>query len=535
MCILKGFKPNQHLLSLACLLFPVACHQSSADQQSSLQASEAFQIAKNEYLTQVSLDSNIQSLPPTIPQQAYHTPSIDSEKIEFWQRLTGLYALPNINRRSIDQEIRWLVQNPNYLQRVQLRAAPFFPYILEQITINHIPGEIALLPIIESAFQAHAHSPKQAVGIWQFIPATGKRYGLTQDWWYDGRMDIHASTQAALKYLKKLHKQFDNDWLLAIAAYNCGETKVSKLRKKNRLQNKKTDFWSLPLPRETRSYVPRLLAISRLFAHPEQYQIERLPVSETNPLRAVSTDMRMDLAIVAEMIDLPLHQLYKLNPGFKRWATSSAQHHTLLIPSDKAELFSAAVASRNQDELIQVITHQVTDNETLGYIAEQYSANTTEIVHYNNLPNSTIHTGKMLQIPIATRTLSSYREAIASAATLPKQNADKAGIRYTVQPKDTIWDIAKIFSVSMKALAEENGLRSKNMLYSGQTLIIPATESGDSLFHYTVQKGDSLSLIAIRFNVKIAHLRQWNASTMGKYLKPGQKLVVRLSDSVENT
>lgn len=533
MCRLKGFKPNQRLPRLACLLFLVACHQSLADHPSSLEASEAFKIARNEHLTPVSLGSNTHSPPITVSQQAYHTPSTDSEKIEFWQRLTGLYALPNIKRRSINQEIRWLVRNPDYLERVQLRAAPFFPYILEQITINHLPGELALLPIVESAFQAHAYSPKHAAGIWQFIPATGKRYGLRQNWWYDGRMDIHASTQGALKYLTKLHKQFNNDWLLAIAAYNCGEAKVSKLRKRNRQQNKKTDFWSLPLPRETRAYVPRLLAISRLFAHPEQYQIKRLPVSEINSLQAVSTDMRMDLAIVAEMIDLPLHQLYKFNPGFKRWATNSAQTHTLLIPSDKAELFSAAVANRNQDELIQVITHQVTENETLGHIAEQYNANTTGILHYNNLSSSKIRAGKILQIPIPTRTLSSYQEAIASAAILPKQDADKAGIRYTVQPNDTIWDIAKMFSISREALAKQNGLKPKSMLYSGQKLVIASmsTEEEGALFHYTVQKGDSLSLIAMRFNVKIASLRRWNASTMGRYLKPGQKLVVRLSNS----
>ena len=189
-------------------------------------------------------------------QAKIQNPPEIEEYSNLWNRLFSLYALPQISHPKIDVEIRWFVKHPEHLSRVQKRAEPYLYDIVEQVEENNIPGEIALLPVIESAFRPYAFSHGSAVGIWQFMPDTGKRFGLKRNWWYDGRRDVYASTRAAMGYLNLLNEQFDNDWLLTLAAYNSGEGRVAKAIRKNKKEQKPTDFWHLKLPRETRAYVP---------------------------------------------------------------------------------------------------------------------------------------------------------------------------------------------------------------------------------------------------------------------------------------
>ena len=212
-----------------------------------------------------------------------------------------------------------------------------------------MPAEIALLPIVESAYDPFAYSHGRAAGLWQFVPATGKRFGLKQDWWYDGRRDILDSTAAALDYLQYLHKRFKGDWLLALAAYNSGEGTVSKAQRKNRKKGKPVGFWDLALPGETRDYVPKLIALKQLVATPSVYGIKLEGVPNRPYFAVVETAAQIDLAVAADLAGLELDKLYRLNPGFNQWATSPDGPHRLLIPVDQADMFRQAVADNELD------------------------------------------------------------------------------------------------------------------------------------------------------------------------------------------
>ena len=251
-----------------------------------------------------------------------------------WDRLFALYALPPVDHPDIDRELSWFANHPAYLERAQNRAEPFLYSIVKLVEKKNVPGEIALLPIVESAFQPNVVSPAKAAGIWQFIPSTGTNYGLKRSHSYDGRRDVYASTKAAIKYLKKLHGDF-GDWLLAIAAYNCGEGAVGRAIRRNQAAGLPTDFWSLNLPTETRAYVPKLLAVSRLFADAEKYGISLKDLPNMAKYKPVKVSNQLDLALAADAAGISLDKLYELNPGFRgQYADVDGSYH-LYIPAEK--------------------------------------------------------------------------------------------------------------------------------------------------------------------------------------------------------
>ena len=217
------------------------------------------------------------------PAQLYHTNSeryLDNHteipqpvERDLWNRIRAGFQLEDMDHPRIQRELNWYARHPEYMERVAERAQPYLHFIVEEFEKANIPSEIILLPIVESAFQPFAYSHGRAAGIWQFIPGTGRRFGLEQNWWYDGRRDVYASTMAAIKYLTSLNKQFDGDWMLALAAYNSGSGTVKRAIRRNKRQGKPTDFFSLHLPKETRAYAPKLMALKKLIANPEKYDM----------------------------------------------------------------------------------------------------------------------------------------------------------------------------------------------------------------------------------------------------------------------
>jgi len=215
-------------------------------------------------------------------------PQASEVELDLWTLLREeMQLVGQYSNEKIDQEIRWLEKNPAYLQRVTKRAAPYLHHIYSEVSQRGLPAELALLPIVESAFDPFAYSPGRAAGLWQFIPSTGKLYGLQQDWWQDQRRDVIASTDAAISYLTKAQKRFDGDWLLALAAYNAGPGAIQRAINKNTKAGKTTDYWSLKLARETSRYVPRLLAISTVIQSPEKYGVELHPLDNEPGFTAV--------------------------------------------------------------------------------------------------------------------------------------------------------------------------------------------------------------------------------------------------------
>ena len=277
-----------------------------------------------------------------------------THKNTVWERLLSLYSLPDIKNPRIDRELYWYLDHPASLAILQQRAEPYLNHILDEIEAKNIPGELALLPVVESAFVPDAYSKADASGLWQFVPATGREYGLQQNDWYDGRRDIYASTKAATTYLKELSETFDGDWLLALASYNCGKGRVKKSIERNEYRNLPTDYWSLDLPDETEDYVPRLLAIAKLFAHADEYNVHLQHIPNRPYFEVVDIKSPLDLHKAAKLANTPLYAFLKLNPGFNRSSTAPQGPHRLLVPVAQAQAFKKNLAMLPYSERVTI-------------------------------------------------------------------------------------------------------------------------------------------------------------------------------------
>ena len=461
-----------------------------------------------------------------------------SDSGEFWQQVREGFLLSAEPRESVTRQISFYSREPRQVETILQRGEPYLAYIYEEVRKRDFPNEIVLLPFIESGYDPYAYSHGHAAGLWQFIPGTGTHYGLKQDWWYDGRRDVVASTDAALKYLDNLQQAFDGDWLLALAAYNAGEGTVRQAIKRNQKKGKPVDFWHLDLPRETRIYVPRLLAISTIIRQPEKYGVHLTPVAESPAFTVVNTHAQLDLAVAASLADMDTKELQLLNPGFNRWAMHPQGPHRLVVPVDKSDVFKQNLAALPASQRIKWLRHKVLRGETLGHIANRYDTTVTVLRRTNELRSDTIRIGQQLIIPVAARDSTHY-------ASLVKGNPVPVSgktLTYRVHNGDSLWVIARTYNVSVKQLSKWNNLAAGTTIKPGQRLTIRKphnpTQASNTVrpVNYTVRKGDSLSLISQKFNVSVNDLKEWNSLEKQKYLKPGQRLklyidVVRLSQN----
>lgn len=489
----------------------------------------------------------------TIAKLEADTAAPDADAIEtkaplnLWDRIRAGFALPDVDNPRVDHELAWYAGHPQYLDRVIERAQPYMHYIVDQLDANNIPLEIALLPIVESAFQPFAYSHGRASGIWQFIPSTGRRYGLEQNWWYDGRRDVCASTQAAIKLLSTLHQEFNGDWLLALAAYNSGGGNVTRAIRKNKRRHKPTDFFSLDLPPETRYYVPKLLALKKLINDPYMYKLELARIDDTPYFQRIKLDSQIDLALAADLADMDLDDLYELNPAYNRWATSPNGTSYLLIPLDNADEFKHNLEQYPADKRIKWVRHRIGRGETISTIAMRYHISIDVIKRVNHMHSNRLRAGHDLTIPVASQSLSSYTLS-ANQRKRSAQNRTHNGTRisHVVQAGDTLWELAQRHRVGVRQLAKWNGMAPRDPLVPGQTIVIWSRKTNASTsgnipmdikappqrqitrrIGYRVRRGDSLALISRKFNVTVAQLLRWNKK-LNKlhYLRPGQQLTL---------
>jgi len=455
-----------------------------------------------------------------------------------WYRLQQGMQLTPVSNKRVTAQLNWYLDHRGYLQRVMERARPILPFVLDELERRNLPSELALLPIVESAYQAFAYSHGRASGMWQIIPSTGRFLGLKQNWWYDGRRDIVESTRAAIHYLDSLSRQFDGDWELALAAYNAGPGRIRSAVRYNRKRNRQTDFWHLTKIRnETRSYVPKMFALKELFANPEKYQLDLIPVGNQVSYEIVELDGQIDLALAAEVAGITLNELYQLNPAFNRWATAPNGPHRLLLPLGKAEQFKIDIAQVPQNKRINWVRHKIKNGETLSQISLRYRTTTSLIKEVNNIRGTQIRAGKYLMVPTATKSLKSY--TLSENSRIAKiQNTNRSGSKkiHIVRSGQSLWSISQNYGVSTRSLAKWNGMApidtlrigQKLVVWTGASLVQPASFNQirrDQALHalrYTVRKGDSLHRIANRFNIRVADIKRWNQ--VGKYLQPGQKL-----------
>ncbi|MCW8956371.1 MAG: LysM peptidoglycan-binding domain-containing protein, partial [Gammaproteobacteria bacterium] len=332
--------------------------------------------------------------------------------------------------------------------------------------------------------------------------------------------------------------EFDGDWLLALAAYNSGSGTVRRAVRKNQRKNRPTDFWNLQLPKETQAYVPKLLALKRLVANPEAHNISLRCIEDAPYLERVETGSQIDLAMAAEMAELDLETLYRLNPGFNRWATNPHGPHYLMVPIENADALREGLDAAPPEKRITWKRHKIRQGETLSHISDRYDISVDNIKHLNNLRGSRLREGKHLVIPVSSRKLSEYNlTAYQRKRTLQSINRQGNRVVHIVQTGESFWEISRRYDVSTRNLARWNGMAIRDPLRAGQKLIVwtrkqasptatSALSSGINTIRrisYRVRNGDSLYRIASKFNVAISDLHRWNQIT-GKYLKPGQML-----------
>jgi membrane-bound lytic murein transglycosylase D len=461
------------------------------------------------------------------------------EITDVWQRIQGGLSLPlDVNSKTL-AHIKWYQRHPRYLKRVTKRAEPFIYFIIGEIEKRGMPADLALLPIVESAFDPFAYSHGRASGLWQFIPGTGKHYGLRQDWWYDGRRDVVLSTKGALDYLESLHKRFDGDWLLAIAAYNSGGGNVNKSIRKNRQRNKPTDFWNLSLPKETEDYVPKLLALSYLLKHKDNLDLIWENVDNKPYFEKVEIGGQLDLAKAAKMANVDVDQIYRLNPAFNRWATSPQGPHSLLVPQEKAAQFKVAIQGLDPSERVTWNRYKIQSGDSLIKIANKFNTTPQLLRDINHIEGNKIRAGKKILVPRASRKLTAYQ--FSADNRLKKKQSKrygKAKTTYIVKRGDNFWDLARKFKVSHRSLAKWNGMAPKDPLKIGQKLIVwhqqalsfshasTSNLTKKKKIQYQVRQGDSLAKISQKFKVKVKDVKKWNLQNNKKYIHPGDKLTL---------
>lgn len=426
----------------------------------------------------------------------------------------------------------------NTFRRWLERAGRYIPKIQMVFADEGVPLDLAYLAMIESGFNVRAYSWAHAAGPWQFIESTGRLYGLENNWWQDGRLDLERSTRAAAKHLKHLHKCFDGDWYLAVAAYNAGGGKVRKAVRKSGSR----DFWALTegsvLREETKNYLPKLLAALSIIKNLEAYGFADLNLSEPLEYETMTLATSTDLEIIARFCDISYRELKELNPELKRWCTPPGKNnYQIRVPLGSAEQVKKLYAQLPEEKRASYYRHQIKSGDTLQVIARKYRIRVDDIIALNNIKNPrSLQIGHNLILPL--------KEGFTS---LPINALEDSYVRsrrrtYKVRSGDSLWSISRRFDVTQKELRVWNKLGWSNLLRPGQVLAVSKPgvrvvakaklKKGPSRkLIYKVVAGDTLWDIGRQFNVATEQIRRWNKLSHSHILQPGQKLTLNVSAS----
>ncbi len=447
-----------------------------------------------------------------------------------WDRLVGGFSLPDCEPGSTAYTWQeWYGNHGDYMQRVMLRARPWLYDILNQIETRELPYEMALLPIVESAYDTFAFSSAAAVGGWQFTAPTARDYGLKINTWYDGRRDMYAATRAALDYLQVLFKKFDDNWRLALAGYNAGAGRVSRAVARHGGNMRSLRATDLKLPRETKGFAPKLHGLSCLLRNPERYQLKLPAIPDMPLITAVNLEQPVDIVYAAQLTDLPITEVYALNPGLNRWTTPPDGPHRLILPAGKADDFLQAFTSTEQPAASapewQTIT--VKSGDTLGSLARQHNTTLALLREHNRLRSDVIMPGQILRTGTASyNRFPGYAEALAELQKLQQGLLPANRTSHRIRRGESLSTIARQYNVSVTNLQRWNNLRSPDRIRAGQSLVVLAPVKPGGKQRYRVQPGDSLWRIARRNQISVESLRNWNQLPAGTILQPGQVLLL---------
>jgi len=422
-----------------------------------------------------------------------------------WDNLRYSFRLKDeYNRPEVQTQIKWLEKHHAYLKQLGKQSQPYLYYILQEVKKRNMPGEIALLPMIESAYNPFAYSHSGAAGLWQFTAGTGTNFGLKRNWWFDGRRDIYNSTNAALNYLSYLHRFFNGNWMLALAAYHSGEGTVKNAVQYNSSHRRSTNFWSLNLPQDTHSYVPKLLALARIIES-RQPSVKQLPYIPNTPyFTKVNVGTQIDLTNAAKLAGMSYPELIKLNPGNNHWTTAPQGPHTIVLPLNKVNQFVTNLEKIPENQRPKLANHSA------------------KIV-----TNTTIQRDQLIR-PTPQGSAPASRPALIPAAHANTPHK----ILHVVQKGDSLWRLSQKYKVKENAIRTWNHLSKSSMIKPGQKLTVWTKgidwQKKNNIVRYKIKSGDSLSSIAHRYNVSVKKLMSWNTHLQPTRLRPGKEVVIYL-------
>ncbi|MDR2016448.1 MAG: LysM peptidoglycan-binding domain-containing protein [Burkholderiales bacterium] len=487
------------------------------------------------------LSSEPMGPPVFTPEQQAELEQLPSPETDLWEVIVSGYNVPDLQGSLVTKWEQWYSSRPDYIARIVNRSRLYLYHIVHEVQARQMPMEIALLPMIESAYNPNALSRSRASGIWQFIPSTGKNYGLKQDWWVDERRDVLSATDSALDYLQKLYRDF-NDWQLALAAYNCGEGCISRALAKNRAQGLPETYEALKIPNETVNYVPKLQAVKNIIRDPEKYNIELADMPDAPYFTVVKTTRRMDIDMAVSLAEMSKEEFLALNPQHNRPVIAGADEFTLLLPFDKAELFASKLELADQP-LVTWQAHRLQKGETFAQVANKFGMSLEALQAINGLGRrAQAREGMMLLVP-AQQPSQTTEASLAKAVftTVPSGRMS----HYKVKRGDTLTQIASRYGTTVNELMRLNGLKNAKTLRVGKNLrvyegeIVRTASSARTpdmadarvattaqATYYKVQKGDTLGHIASRYRVSVQDLMRWNNLANAQALRAGQDLRV---------
>ncbi len=433
----------------------------------------------------IPLDVILEYMPELAPSDSatvLTAPLVAPPSIDLWQRIRAGFSMPDLDTKLADQRTRWYAEQVDYFARMTQRSSRYLYFIVEEIERRGMPTELALLPFVESAFQAEAVSSAKAAGLWQFIPSTGRDYDLEQNMWKDERRSVIDSTRAALDYLQKLHDMF-GDWHLALAAYNWGEGSVSRAIEKNRRAGKPVGYTSLKMPNETQHYVPKLQAVKNIVSEPEKFGIELPPVPNSPYFVAVQKTRDIDVQTAAKLAAMTPDEFRALNPQFNRPVIVGAASPTLLLPANRLDTFNANLAAweATGQPLASWTTYRMQPADTLASVSKRAGIAEQQLREANRIPpRYRLAAGSTILVPrdetmedITAASLDARFALVPEASNLRK-------VTYRVRRGDTLYSVARRYRVDEKDVIVWNQLTSPS-LFAGQRLefTVPVARSND--------------------------------------------------------
>ena len=408
--------------------------------------------------------------------------------------------------------------------------------IVEEIEQRDLPGELALLPVVESAFDPFAYSHGRAAGPWQFLSGTARDFGITIDDWYDGRRDFVAATGAALDYLEYLAGLFDGDWALALAAYNAGQGRVGRAIRRNAARGLGTEWHELPLPRETLGYVPKLKGLGCLFRDPARYAFVLPALPDAPQVATVELDGPVDVVALAMQTGLDLTELVTLNAGLNRHMTPPSGSTYLVVPVAAADRVAAALKELPEPPPLQHQEIRIQRGDSLSVLARRHATTVDALKQANNLSGNRLIAGKTLKLPgkvmeTAPRGDRQYQAVYRELTALQQKLLPTDRFIHRVRSGESLWVIARRYGISVDDLQRMNGLGPRTLIRPGQRLVIETDRAvrspAMSNQRYVVRRGDSLWLISRRQRVGLNELMRWNDLDSDSVLRPGQELIIR--------